>query len=1556
MKKLLLVSILLVLLSQVFGWDITRQAQFPTNFYALDRVGTTLWAAGYVGGFAKSTDNGLTWNFVPNPAYDPVTPAYKDINDIDFYDELHGVMVSADGLVAVTSDGGITWAASLHTPTIFGTDDVNACVYLPDGKIWVAGWGGKIAYSADHGATWTQQTTGLTDQIYSISMNAAGVGFCALNNGTPDQAKILTTLSYGSTWTVQNLTIAGNPHIHKVRQYGSTVVLAGSLGYVGVSPDNGSTWIHHVNAGGASTNMQDIVMEGSIGYAGGWNGVLLKTVDGGLSFQTVNNDFGLYFEGLNLLPNGDIITAGWNGAIAKSTNQGVNWTNLIPSALDLYSAKVVDENTWYLVGDKGYIIKTADGGQTFTQLHIPANFDIYYSTYFKNAQEGWVSGRTTGKIFHTTDGGANWTAFTVPGVTSTQIYYEFSFPSELVGYVVGSNNIHAKTTDGGATWTMLNGTGLGTSVLYCTYFKTEQIGFAGSSAGQLYVTQDGGLTWTAMTVGSSAQIRDIWFKDANIGVLVNSVGEIYYTSNGGLTATDWTAGTESCLDDMNGVWCDANGIFWAAGYSSDNVTTNIGNSWSIVKSADNGATWTQETFAPLTFNSTRFMGITGATGKLVAYGKNNLIVSADNGGTNPIYATDLFISEYVEGTSYQKALEIFNGTGAPVDLSAYSLKKQTNGVGDFGNELILSGTLAHNDVYVIVNSTTGGTNLAGQPYVDLATTSQVVNFNGNDAVALYHNGVQTDVVGIVNDASIWGADQTWVRNPTVASPTTNFNLADWTVYPVNTFIYLGSHEFTPSGGQTAAAPTFSPAAGLYTAPVSVTLSTTTPGATIYYTLDGNAPTTSSAVYSTPIIVSVTTTIKAMATAVGYNNSSVATAVYSFPVVVPNLAALRSQPADNTTVYTVSGGIVLTFKQTYRNQKFFQDGTAGIQIDDFGGVITSNYNLWDGISNLTGKLTEYGGMLEFVPTLDPGPAGSMGNVLTPEVVTLAQLTANFENYESELVKVMGVTFTGATGSFANGTVYPINDGTADYNFRTTFYDVDYIGQAVPNVPMDLVGIPNSRTDGNYFTSRFAADIQTPQGNVAAPTFSPTPGVYYSPIQVSMSTTTVGASIYYTLDGTTPTAASSPYTQPININENALVKAIAILNSESSAVSTAMYTFPVELANLAALRQQPVGTTIYKIAGEVFLTFKQTYRNQKWVQDSSAGILIDDFSGIVTGTYNVGDGITGICGTLQEFGNQLEFHPTVAFPVASSTGNYPEPQTITMNEFTANFESYESELIRLVPATFNTAETTFANGTVYPLTDGTNTVSFRTTFYDVDYIGTTIPTTPMVIVGIANSRTDGTYITSRNLNDMAVFSLEAPSLLSFEIQNQNDVLLTWAPGEVPTDLTRAWEGLTALKVYRNSAPIATITDFVQYQLATYLDEDLPNGDYNYCVTNVYWGQYESLPSSVVNVNITSNQDEVIIPAEVTALTGNYPNPFNPNTTITYSVKNPSQVNISVYNLKGELVRTLVSESKTNGFYKTTWDGRDSKGNTVTSGVYLYRMQAGNYTSTKRMMLMK
>jgi hypothetical protein len=113
-----------------------------------------------------------------------------------------------------------------------------------------------------------------------------------------------------------------------------------------------------------------------------------------------------------------------------------------------------------------------------------------------------------------------------------------------------------------------------------------------------------------------------------------------------------------------------------------------------------------------------------------------------------------------------------------------------------------------------------------------------------------------------------------------------------------------------------------------------------------------------------------------------------------------------------------------------------------------------------------------------------------------------------------------------------------------------------------------------------------------------------------------------------------------------------------------------------------------------------------------------------------------------------------------------------------------------------------------------------------------------------------------------------------------------------------------------------------------------------------------------SQTTTLNFTlspvANIDEVQVLA--TALNGNYPNPFNPETTISYDVKNPAPVKIEIFNTKGQLIRTLVNETKSKGQYRIIWNGKDNNGNPVASGVYQYRMRAGDYKSSRRMMLMK
>ncbi|MBW6515195.1 MAG: chitobiase/beta-hexosaminidase C-terminal domain-containing protein [Candidatus Cloacimonetes bacterium] len=282
-----------------------------------------------------------------------------------------------------------------------------------------------------------------------------------------------------------------------------------------------------------------------------------------------------------------------------------------------------------------------------------------------------------------------------------------------------------------------------------------------------------------------------------------------------------------------------------------------------------------------------------------------------------------------------------------------------------------------------------------------------------------------------------------------------------------------------------APPTFSPPGGTYYGAVSVTISTTTPDATIHYTTDGTDPTQSSPIFSDPIDVDESMTIKARGYADDLEPSIISTAVYTinYPVEVFDVATLKSSPQDGT-VYTLSNEVILTFQQTFRNQKFIQDNTAGILIDDLSGVITTTYQVGDGISGLTGTLNTYGNMIQLTPIQNPDPATSNNNPIIPITITMADFIDDIMDYQSRVVKINNVHFTTADGSatFANGQVYPISDGIETINFRTTFYDVDYITTIIPTEVISLRGIPNSRAEGHFFTARSLADFLPATGDI------------------------------------------------------------------------------------------------------------------------------------------------------------------------------------------------------------------------------------------------------------------------------------------------------------------------------------------------------------------------------------------------------------------------------------------------------------------------------------------
>lgn len=194
--------------------------------------------------------------------------------------------------------------------------------------------------------------------------------------------------------------------------------------------------------------------------------------------------------------------------------------------------------------------------------------------------------------------------------------------------------------------------------------------------------------------------------------------------------------------------------------------------------------------------------------------------------------------------------------------------------------------------------------------------------------------------------------------------------------------------------------------------------------------------------------------------------------------VADLSALRAMdPSDKSTIYKVTGEVFLTFAQDSRNQKIVQDADAGITIDDSPGTITTVYNPGDGITGLTGTLSEYGSLLQLIPTADPGAASSTGNDISPIEVTIADLNTDHEPYESRLVILKSITFDDADGSatFEDGKNYDMTCAAGSMALRTNYKGTTLLGTIIPD-SANVTGIIGEYNGTPQLFPRSADDVE------------------------------------------------------------------------------------------------------------------------------------------------------------------------------------------------------------------------------------------------------------------------------------------------------------------------------------------------------------------------------------------------------------------------------------------------------------------------------------------------
>ncbi|HOD59174.1 MAG TPA: C25 family cysteine peptidase [Candidatus Syntrophosphaera sp.] len=201
-----------------------------------------------------------------------------------------------------------------------------------------------------------------------------------------------------------------------------------------------------------------------------------------------------------------------------------------------------------------------------------------------------------------------------------------------------------------------------------------------------------------------------------------------------------------------------------------------------------------------------------------------------------------------------------------------------------------------------------------------------------------------------------------------------------------------------------------------------------------------------------------------------------------------------------------------------------------------------------------------------------------------------------------------------------------------------------------------------------------------------------------------------------------------------------------------------------------------------------------------------------------------------------------------------------------------------------------------------------------------------------------------------SDFTLIDLPKPVNTDFIVNNETgEVSLSWAE---PYDPVLPIGGYKVYKKF-NTGPFELVhtTD-----ITSYTDYISLNGLYKYYIRALYYNM-EGCPSDTIEFMFPYEDiNEPPIPGLITKLKSNYPNPFNPTTTISFDLAEPGKAKLSIYNIKGQLVKVLLEDNFAPGNYNVVWNGLDRNNQYVSSGVYFYRLETKNKVFTRRMMLLK
>ncbi|MCU0342323.1 MAG: YCF48-related protein [Ignavibacterium sp.] len=409
----------------------------------------------------------------------------------------------------------------------------------------------------------------------------------------------------------------------------------------------------------------EFVSENSI-WAVGYNGTIVKSTDGGNTWQNIYLNLSIELTGLSFIDEMHGTIAGENGTIIHTTNGGIDWQWQESGTSSYLTAVSFLNNDIGIAVGGAEVLKTTDGGNTWVNQNILGS-DYYMDVIMIDSSNIYLIG--TREILKTSDAGVNWSYYSTSHNWHGPLYAA-DFIDVNNGIVVG-DGITLKTSDGGLTW-VINPVSNG---LYDVEYFSYNIAIAPAASGHIIKTTDGGTTW--FPIYDAVDMASISFINENIGFSCSGSinwGGLFKTTDGGLSwfevsrnGISWV-GLNSITffneykgvavgydyDGIRDVGCVLNttdgGVNWVKQNSptnsslnsinciSENVYISVGNEGTIIKTTDNGINWSiKQTGFNYKLNNCFF--ISSEVGWVVGVGGDwphyeSIILKTTNGGEN----------------------------------------------------------------------------------------------------------------------------------------------------------------------------------------------------------------------------------------------------------------------------------------------------------------------------------------------------------------------------------------------------------------------------------------------------------------------------------------------------------------------------------------------------------------------------------------------------------------------------------------------------------------------------------------------------------------------------------------------------------------------------------------------------------------------------------------------------------------------------------------------------------------------------------------------------------